>query len=128
MERVCAPPLLATETSSAPESICHGGGPNLPPDVPLPDEASPIASPVAPRPSGALVKELVAVFEGGLELALRTVLNPSLPLMADEPARDKVVVVGVQNPASPFFILESMHKIRTRQNLRPICSSPARHT
>lgn len=99
----------------------------LHPDVPLAREAGPVAAPVAARPPRALVEELGAVFQRRLELAFALVLNPRLPLMADEPPRHKVVVVGVENPLAPFLVFEPVEEVVALQNLRSIGACATRH-
>lgn len=99
----------------------------LHPNMPLAREAGPVAAPVAARPPGALIQKLGAVLQSRLELAFALVLNPSLPLVADEPARDKVVVVGVENPLPPFFVLKAVQEVVALQNLRSIGACATRH-
>ncbi len=99
----------------------------LHPNVPLAREAGPVATPVAARPPGALIQKLGAVLQSRLELAFALVLNPRLPLMADEPARDKVVVVGVENPLPPFFVLKAVQEVVALQNFRSIGACATRH-
>lgn len=91
------------------------------------DKAGPVAAPVAASPPGALVEELGAVLKGSLQLALALVLNPSLPLVADEPASDKVVVVGVEDVLAPLLGLEALKKIVARENFGPVGTGSARH-
>src|SRR5688572_29681246 len=93
------------------------------PNVSLSDQASPIASPVTSCPTRALVQEFVAVLQSRLNLTLSLVLNPGLPLMADQPTGNKVVVVGIQDPLSPFLVLESLEKVVASKNIRAIGSS-----
>lgn len=93
----------------------------------LAHQTGPVAAPVAARPAGALVEELGAVFQRRLDLALAVVLDPRLPLVADEPSRDKVVVVGVEDPASPLFVLEAVQEVVRLQNLRSIGARATRH-
>lgn len=77
-------------------------------NVSLSDKAGPVTAPVATSPSRALVKELGTVLEGGLELTLLLVLNPGLPLVADEPAGDKIIIVSVEDVFAPFLRLEAL--------------------
>lgn len=93
----------------------------------LANETGPVASPVAARPTSALIKELGAIFESCLNLALAVVLDPCLPLMAYKPACDKVVVVGVENPFSPFLILEAVKEVVALQNFRSVSACATRH-
>jgi hypothetical protein len=79
--------------------------------MPFFQKAGPVASPVAASPPRALVKKLVAIFQSGLQLAFRLILHPRLPLMADKPAGDKVVIIGIENPPPPFLILEPVEKL-----------------
>jgi hypothetical protein len=93
----------------------------------LRDETGPVASPVAASPTRALVEEFVTILEGSLQLTFRLVLDPCLPLMADQPAGNEVVVIGVENPLPPFFILKSVEEVMTREDFRAISACPARH-
>lgn len=95
--------------------------------IALPGQASPVAAPVASGPARALVEELEAVLEGGLNLALAIVLNPGLDLMADQPTSDEIVVVGIEDVAAPALSLEALQEVVALQNLGPVGSSPARH-
>lgn len=99
----------------------------LPPDVSLANKTSPVASPVASGPAGALVQKLEAVFQRSLQLALSLVLDPRLPLVIDQPARNKIVVVGVKNPFAPLFILEAVEELVALENLSPVRAGPAGH-
>lgn len=102
-------------------------GSNLLPDVSLADHARPVATPVAPGPSGALVQKLDPVLKGGFNLALPVVLDPGLPLVTHQPPGDEVVIVGIQNPGSPFLIPKTMEELVASKNLRPVGSSASRH-
>lgn len=93
----------------------------------LANETGPVASPVAARPTSALIKELWAIFESRLNLTLAVVLDPCLPLMAYEPACDKVVIVGVENPLSPFLVLETVKEVVALQNFRSVSACATRH-
>lgn len=95
--------------------------------VSLGHKTGPVAAPVAPGPTGALVEELETVLQGGLDLALAFVLNPGLPLVAHQPARDKVVVVCVEDILSPTLRLESFQEVVALQNLGAISTGAARH-
>ena len=70
-------------------------------------EAGPVASPIAPCPPRALVKELCARLQGGFDFAFGVVLDPSLPIVSNQPASDKIVVVGIEYVFPPFLILEA---------------------
>lgn len=100
---------------------------HLLPDVSLSNQTGPVASPVASSPAGALVQELRAIFQSRLDLALPLVLDPSLPLVADQPASYKVVVIRVQNPLSPLLVLKPVKKVMAGEDLRPIGASASRH-
>lgn len=100
---------------------------NLRENVSLTDKTGPVAAPVAASPARALVEELGAVLQSGLKLALLLVLDPCLPLMADEPASDKVVVVGVEDVLAPLLGLEALKEVVAGQNLRSVGTSSARH-
>lgn len=85
--------------------------------VTLTSHAAPVASPITPCPTRALVQELRAVLERRLDLAFALILDPRLPLVADQPARHKVVVVGVENVFAPALGLEPLQEIVTLQNV-----------
>lgn len=89
----------------------------LRPDVALAHERGPVGAPVGAGPARALKEELVAVLERRLDLALVVVLDPRAPLVTDEPARDKVVVVGVEDPGAPLLVAEPVQEIVARQDL-----------
>lgn len=127
MESVCAPGLL----SSSVVSVCHlsggGRGKDSLPDVFLAHQARPVTSPIASRPSRALIEKLDPIFKGCLNLTLIFVLNPGLPLVTDQPTSHKIVVVGVEDPLPPFLVLETMEEIVTRKNLGPVGTGSTRH-
>lgn len=100
---------------------------NLPPDIFFGHHASPVAPPVTPSPARALIQELGAVLQGRLELTLSLVLNPCLPLMANEPAGDEVVIISVEDVWPPFLRLETLEEVMARENLGAVCPSAARH-
>lgn len=93
----------------------------------LSHEAGPVAPPVAAGPARALVQELCAVLQGGLDLALLLVLDPGLPLVAYKPASDKVVVVGVENVRTPLLCLEALEEVVAGEDLGPISAGAAGH-
>lgn len=100
---------------------------NLPPHVPLLDQAGPVASPIATRPAGALIQELGAILQSGFNLAFALILDPSLPLVAHQPSRDKVIVVSIQDPLSPLFSLEAFEEVMALEDFRSVRPSAARH-
>lgn len=69
----------------------------------------------------------MTVLKSSLNLTFVVVLNPSLPLVANQPAGDKVVVVGIQDPLPPFLVSKPVKKIVALQNLRSVSASAARH-
>lgn len=87
---------------------------SLPPHISLRNHTGPVASPVTASPARALVEKLVAILESGLQLTFRFVLDPCLPLMADKPSGNEVVIVSIENPLPPFFILKSVKEVVTR--------------
>lgn len=95
--------------------------------MPLLDQAGPVASPVATRPAGALIQELGAVLQSCLNLAFALILDPSLPLVAHQPSRDKVVVVSIQDPLSPLLRLEAIEEVVALEDGRSVRSSAAGH-
>lgn len=97
------------------------------PDVTLCYQASPVASPVASCPTRTLVEKLGAILESGFDLAFSLILDPGLPLLADEPSGDEVVVVGIEDPLSPLLILEARKELMAHQDFRPIGASASRH-
>lgn len=96
-------------------------------DVSLLDKAGPVAAPIAASPAGALVQELGAVLESGLKLTLALVLDPGLPLVADEPAGDEVVVVSVQDVLAPLLSLEALEEVVAGEDLGTVGAGSARH-
>lgn len=95
------------------------------PDISLAHQARPVTSPVAACPSGTLIEKLDPIFKGSLNFALVLVLNPGLPLMADQPSSNKVVIVGIQNPLSPLLVLKAMKKVVAGKDLGSVgASSP----
>lgn len=93
----------------------------------LANQASPVAAPVAASPTSALIQEFVTILESSLNLTFVVVLNPSLPLVANQPAGDKVVVVSIQDPLPPFLVSKPVKEIVALQNLRSVGASAARH-
>lgn len=91
-------------------------------------KTGPIATPVAPGPSGALIEKLDACLERRLDFTLFVVLDPSLPLMSHQPPSHEIVVIGVENILSPLLIFEAIEKIVALENFSPVCASAARHT
>lgn len=72
------------------------------------NQTSVVASPVAASPPRTLVKELDVVFKCRLNLAFLVVLNPSLPLIGNQPSRDKIIVIGIELKLAPSFGLETI--------------------
>lgn len=95
------------------------------PDISLAHQTRPVAAPVAAGPSRALIEKLDPIFKGSLDLTLILVLNPGLPLVADKPSSDKVVVVSVQNPLSPFLVLEAVKEVVAGEDFGSVRASPA---
>lgn len=93
---------------------------HIPPHVFFDTKACEVTSPVASCPTRALVQELHPILQRGFEFTLVVVLNPSLPLVAHEPACDKVVVVSVQDVLSPPFALETIQELGAFQDLGPV--------
>lgn len=90
-------------------------------------QAGPVAPPVASCPPGALVQELHSVLQGGLELTLPLVLDPGLPLAADQPPSHKVIVVGVENVVAPLLTLETIKELSALQDFRPVSPRASGH-
>lgn len=65
------------------------------PDMFLGNETGVVASPVATRPAGTLIKEFDIILEGGLNLTFPVVLDPGFRLVGDKPPSDKVVIVSI---------------------------------
>lgn len=99
----------------------------LPKHMALPAQTSPVAAPVASGPARALVQELHALLQGGLNLAFPIVLDPGLHLVADQPASHKVVVVGIENVTSPALRLKALQEVMALQDLRSIGTGAAGH-
>ena len=76
-----------------------------------------IASPIAASPSRTLVQELDIVLKCRLNLALLLVLDPSLPLIRDQPPRHKVIIIRIELEFPPAFSLEPFKEQRTLKNL-----------
>ena len=100
------------------------------PNVLFVEHAGQIAAPVAAGPAGTLLEELDVVFEGGLDFGFRVVLDVGLPAMRDHPARDKVVVVGIEVVLAkpPFLVGEAVGEDGILQDLSAIGHGPARET
>lgn len=99
----------------------------LPDDIALLEKTGIVASPVASCPAGALVEKLHASLQGGLDLALGFVLNPGVPLVADEPSSHKVVIIGIEGVLLPSLVLEAVQECLALQNLGPVGASAAGH-
>lgn len=91
---------------------------NLLPNMLLGYQTSVVTSPIAASPTGTLVKELDVVLKRRLNLAFLVVLNPGLPLICNQPSRDKIIVIGIELELAPSFSFESIKKQGTLQNLR----------
>lgn len=122
MESISAPPLLPAPQRLAhfywrPLSVSVSRSENSLPNVALGNQAGPVAPPVAASPARALVKEFVAVFQRGFDFALVLILDPGFPLVADQPTGDKIVVVSIQDPLSPFLILKSVKEVMAGEDL-----------
>lgn len=99
-----------------------------PEDIALPAQTGPVAAPVASGPARALVQELHALLQGGLNLAFPIVLDPSLHLVTDQPPSHEVVVVGIENVPGPAFRLKALQEVMALQDLGAIGASAAGHT
>lgn len=127
MQGICAPGLLPIGDVVSNELIKSLRGEYIPPYVTLNAETGEVAAPVAPRPSRTLVQELDPILKGRLQLALTLVLDPRLPAFLDQPARHKVVVVGVQVEFAPPLIPEATQELAVVENLGPVSSRAPRH-
>jgi hypothetical protein len=76
-----------------------------------------IASPITASPSRTLVQELDVVLKRRLNLALFLILDPSLPLIRDQPPRHKVIIIRIKLEFPPAFSLEAFKEQRTLKNL-----------
>lgn len=94
-------------------------GIDAPIDIALDEESGVVGSPVAPSPSQALSDKLWIGFKGGLNGALRVVLNPRLFVFTDHPSGQKVVVIRVEDEIAPFFVAKSIKIFLLLQNLTP---------
>ncbi|KAI2018457.1 hypothetical protein LOZ48_006779, partial [Ophidiomyces ophidiicola] len=81
-----------------------------------------VAAPVAARPAHALLQELGVVLERGLDLGLGVVLEVRLPAVRDHPAREEVVVVGVElvAPEPPLLVREAVGEGAVLEDARPV--------
>lgn len=92
-------------------------------------QAGQIAPPVAAHPSQALAEVLLVVFQRRLHLALAVVLQLYLPVVREQPSRDEVVVVGIQEVvASPRFVGEAVGEVWILQDFRAVGDCPPRQT
>lgn len=101
---------------------------NLRPDVLFMNQTSPVTSPVASSPSQTLLQKHAIVFKCGLKLALLIILDPCLPLVRNEPAGDKVVIISIELILAPMLILESNLKSRFLKDDGAKGTSSSRHT
>lgn len=126
---VGAPRLLAVaEVSLVPENRqAPDRAGDLRKHVSLPYQTGPVTPPVAPCPARTLIEEFGAVLERRLDLALGMVLNPSLPLVSNQPPSHEVVVVGIEDVPSPFFILKVSQETVALQNLGPVGARASGH-
>lgn len=58
--------------------------------------AGQIASPIASRPSSALLEEFRVVLKSGLDFDFWMILNISLPAVRDHPTGDKVIIIRIE--------------------------------
>jgi hypothetical protein len=84
---------------------------------------------VAPYLTQALPQVLGVVLERRLHLTFRMVLQLDLPVVAEEPAGDKVVVVCVEKVvATPCFMREGIGEVGVLQDLRTVGHCSPRQT
>ncbi|EFE44247.1 hypothetical protein TRV_00979 [Trichophyton verrucosum HKI 0517] len=121
-DRIRAPRLAAAETEK------DGQRRDLQPDDLLLDEGGEVAAPVAAGPADALLEELRVVLERRLDLGLRVVLEVGLPAVGDHPAREEVVVVGVELVAAepPLLVGEAQGELAVLQDLGAVRNGPSR--
>lgn len=55
------------------------------------------------------------------------VLNPGLPLVADQPASDEVVIVSVEDVLAPLLSLEALEEVVAGENLGSVSAGASRH-
>jgi hypothetical protein len=91
------------------------------------DKAGPIAPPVTACPASTLIEKFVVTLQGGLDLAFGVVLNPGLPLVGDQPSRDKVIIVSIELVGEPTLSLETIHEQGALQDLGPECTGTSGH-
>ena len=82
----------------------------LPPVVSFDEQAGQIAAPVAANPAKALIEEFGTILKSSLHLSLLVILHADFPIVCIKPARDEVVVVGVELTGSPLFVGKSVGK------------------
>ncbi len=85
----------------------------------LSEDTGIIASPVASRPTRALIQELDVVLESGFDLAFTIVLDPSCLLVCYQPASDKVVIISVELKLAPPLGLETVQEQGSLQDFGP---------
>lgn len=100
----------------------------LRPNVSFSNEAGIVTTPVAASPSRALIQEFDVVLERRLNFAFLIVLNPSFPLVRDQPSSYKVVIVRIELEFTPALGLEPVEEERTLKDLRTERASATRHT
>lgn len=90
--------------------------------------AGQVAAPIASRPSSALLEEYRVILQCSLDLDLGVVLNVGFPTVRDHPARNEVVVVGIELVLAepPFFVGEGVSEAVVLQNLGPVGNGAAR--
>ncbi|EFE37102.1 uncharacterized protein ARB_04630 [Trichophyton benhamiae CBS 112371] len=129
-DRIRAPRLAAAEiqTQTHRERQKDGQRRDLQPDDLLLDEGGEVAAPVAAGPADALLEELRVVLERRLDLGLRVVLEVGLPAVGDHPAREEVVVVGVELVAAepPLLVGEAQGELAVLQDLGAVRNGPSR--
>lgn len=75
-----------------------------------------------------MVEKLYVVFQRRFNLTFRLVLNPSSPLVTNEPTAHKVVIVGLEYLTPPLLFHESFQKLVVLENFGSVGTSPTRHT
>lgn len=81
-------------------------------------QTSQIAPPIGAHPAQTLAQILGVVLERCLDLALAMVLQLDLPVVCEEPARDEVVVVGVEEVvAAPRLVGEAVGEVGVLEDL-----------
>lgn len=88
--------------------------------------ASEIAAPIAANPSKTLAQILGTVFKRGLNFSFLVILHSDFPIVCVKPARDKVIVVGVELASPPLFVGKSVGESFVLQDATAVSGAASR--